>query len=169
MRRKALVIALVLSVVVFTTMAFAFQNEPEGFRGLKWGDPPGEDMVIITLSRYGRTEYKRVEEKLYMGEAKLEQVVYCFYLDEFMTVFLHFRGEDNFSLLKTICREKFGEPTDEKYNQLIWMTLGGGTTVMISYRLVKGTGAVVLANMEILQKCQAARKKEEAESAEEDW
>jgi len=32
MRRMAVALA-------FSGMAFGFENEPEGFRGLKWGDP----------------------------------------------------------------------------------------------------------------------------------
>ena len=168
MKKLCLVAVLCVLVLVLAGTALAFKNQPEGFRDLKWGDPPTEDMVIITPSEYGRTEYKRVEEKLYLGKAKLEQVIYWFYLDEFMSVFLDFRGKDNFSLLETICREKFGKPTDEQYNQLIWMSLGGAT-VILHYRLVKGVGAVMLADMEILEKCRAAREKEEAESAEEDW
>ena len=37
-----LIIVLVLSVG-----AFAFQNEPDGFRGLKWGDPPTKEMTLF--------------------------------------------------------------------------------------------------------------------------
>ena len=39
MKKKTLVIALVILVVALGSTAFAFQKEPEGFRGLKWGDP----------------------------------------------------------------------------------------------------------------------------------
>lgn len=45
-KKKGLFLVLVL-VLTLSLGAFAFQNEPEGFRGLKWGDPPGEDMELV--------------------------------------------------------------------------------------------------------------------------
>ena len=43
--RKTIVIVLVAVMVLgLSAGAFAFQNEPEGFRGLEWGDPPSVDM-----------------------------------------------------------------------------------------------------------------------------
>ena len=165
--KEIAVVAVLVMALAWCGMAFAFQNEPEGFRGLKWGDPPTEDMVIFPFSKYGRANYRRLEEKLYLGDAKLQEVVYCFYDDQFMTVFLHFEEESNYELLETVCREKFGEPTKEEYDELVWITLE--TAVTLYYRFSKGTGAVMLADMEILDKCQRARQKEEAESAEKDW
>ena len=44
--RKGLLLVLVL-VLALTVGAFAFQNEPDGFRGLKWGDPVGEEMEYL--------------------------------------------------------------------------------------------------------------------------
>jgi len=38
MRRIAVVVAILLMALAWCGMAMAFQNDPEGFRGLKWGD-----------------------------------------------------------------------------------------------------------------------------------
>jgi len=37
--RRIAVVAILVVVLLSWGMAFAFENEPEGFRGLKWGDP----------------------------------------------------------------------------------------------------------------------------------
>ncbi len=40
MIRKILLV--IVLVFLITGIGFAFQNEPDGFRGLKWGDAPTE-------------------------------------------------------------------------------------------------------------------------------
>jgi len=55
-------ISFVTATLIFTlglvSIGFAFQNEPEGFRGVKWGDPPGKIWFImenlkITIMSFG--------------------------------------------------------------------------------------------------------------------
>ena len=139
----ALIIALVLS-----TGAIAFQNEPDGFRGLKWGDPPEKDMKLIgeeyvydvsneggeyisrddvikrrrellrllldeawekyILDMPSFCQYKRKNDKLEIGEAKLEYIHYSFYKRQFMSVEI---GVDSnyVDVLTDILELKFGE------------------------------------------------------------
>jgi hypothetical protein len=40
-------LVVLLFIFALASIAQAFQNEPDGFRGLKWGDPPTEDMTFI--------------------------------------------------------------------------------------------------------------------------
>lgn len=42
---------LTVTVLIFSfaDIALAFQNEPDDFRGLKWEDPPTEDMVCVDI------------------------------------------------------------------------------------------------------------------------
>ena len=68
--KKVLVVTLIL-VLALSARTFAFQNEPEGFRGLKWGDPVREGMILL-----GKTE----------GEAKA--VVLAAYAEEDAAPFL---------------------------------------------------------------------------------
>lgn len=37
--KKVAPMVVAVMLLVCAGMAFAFENEPEGFRGLKWGDP----------------------------------------------------------------------------------------------------------------------------------
>ncbi len=55
--RKTTLVLLVVLILALSVAAFAFQNEPEGFRGLKWGDPPGEDMKFLCVTPEGARWY----------------------------------------------------------------------------------------------------------------
>ena len=169
--KKIAVVAVLVMALTWCGMAFAFENEPEGFRGLKWGDPPTEDMVLLPPSTQTQMEYVRTDEKLQLGRARFQEIIYSFYCEdemrEFMMVFLHFKGESNYKLLETICKNKFGEPTKEQFDQLVW--LGLHASVMLRYDLLNETGLLMLADNWIIKKHERARQKEEAESAEEDW
>jgi len=48
-RMRSLLWFLIATILVFSLVdvGLTFQNEPEGFRGLKWGDPPTEDMEFL--------------------------------------------------------------------------------------------------------------------------
>lgn len=70
----ALIIVLVVSLG-----AFAFQNEPDGFRGLKWGDSPTEDMVFKFEDSQLSHAYTRPTDKLSIGDAKFTYIDYSFY------------------------------------------------------------------------------------------
>jgi len=89
---------------------FAFQNEPDGFRGLKWGDPLGEDMVIDTIDG-DRIWYTRNNDKLHIGPAELESITYVFYKGRLMGVNITLWSSDG-NDLKDILMLKFGDPTD---------------------------------------------------------
>lgn len=86
--RRVLIGALMIGCLIVASTGYAFQNEPEGFRGIKWGDLRGEDMVF-----YAKTEgnddllwYKKENDKMQIGEAKLEKIIYGFYKNRFMEV-----------------------------------------------------------------------------------
>jgi len=168
--RKIAVVAILVVALVSWGMVFAFQNEPRGFRGVKWGDPPTEDIVITRrpCEKYGRSEYKRIEEKMSLGNAEFTEIVYAFHYDQFMAVFLHFDGESNYQVLETICRNKFGEPTQERYDQFLWMTVGK-VAVMLDYDFLKEKGTVVPTDMGLLTKSELARKNQESKDAKRDW
>ncbi len=76
---KGLLLVLVL-ILALPLGAFAFQNEPDGFRGLKWGDPPTEDMEYFDTIE-GNQSYVLFEEKNSFGDVELEQIFYVFYGD----------------------------------------------------------------------------------------
>jgi len=123
--KKVLVLALVL-VMTLTVGAFAFQNEPDGFRGVEWGETPHWRYMEIgeteSSGGYYYTKYpigldEEVtwctwkNDKLYIGPAELGSIRYVFYEDRFMEVQIWVRlsGLED---LKSVLTLKFGKPQE---------------------------------------------------------
>jgi len=114
---KKILLAIVL-VFLITGMGFAFQNEPDGFRGLKWGDPPTEDMTFL----YQRREedfYYKANDKMEIWGVKLGDITYSFYKKkEFIGVMGGIMSDDDYSILEIFCREKFGKPSKDYFSSI---------------------------------------------------
>jgi len=157
-------------------MAFAFQNEPDGFRGLKWEDPPTEDMVCVDIMEGERTLYKLPNEKLHIGNAWFYKIVYSFFgsPERFMRVDLYFYGERNYKLLESICQGKFGEETTKGFHEHAWIS--PETTVVLVYDVADDKGSLSLGDWTIFSEyteakktAEEAKKEKQAEETEEDW
>jgi len=118
--RKAIVVLMAVIVLALSLGAFAFQNEPEGFRDLKWGDPPTEDMIEFgkDANKWRRT-YTKLEERLYLDNVRLDYIYYDFLITsekdpQFFFVLLRFRDANKFYSLEEICENRFGLPTHKK-------------------------------------------------------
>jgi hypothetical protein len=74
------------------TDALAFENEPDGFRGIKWGtsfSTHGKEMVASRRTDDGSIKcYLRTGDKLSIGDAKLTSLEYCYWKDQFYRVIL---------------------------------------------------------------------------------
>ncbi len=164
--KKITVVLMVLIVLAFPLGAFAFENEPEGFRGLKWGDPPSEDMEYLG-DVYGKG-YTLPDDKMAIGSAEFYMIAYLFHEDRFFGVALYFEGEDNYDLLETICKERYREEQlEEGFYEFKWM--GQKSFIVLRYDIVEEEGFLSLASTVItLEKTEADNKKE-AEKAEGDW
>lgn len=173
MRRKALVITLIVSVFFSGGAAFAFKNEPDGFRELKWGDPPGEKMEFLNKRDEWLRIYRDPGDKLELGDAEFYKISYQFYtpsnatVRRLMDVRLCFNYKGNFDILKTICKVKFGEPTRERSYTLIWMSLA--TSVILTYDSPYKCGFLILGSATIFEQYTQEKKEKQAEEAEKDW
>ena len=178
-----------------TAGGFGFQNEPDGFRGLKWGDPPTEDMVFIHGNEYGRNQYLLPDEKLQMGEAELVEIEYIFFDDgnyeRLMEVWINTKditsaasirsgvNKDNYELLKELCKFRFGkETTIDSSKRIVWGS--SKTLVYLTYDqyYIRGLGTVVggtlvLSYLPIDGEYQEPKQKAEEDalrkSTAEDW
>jgi len=132
--KKVILFSVMSLLFIFTLVgiAQAFQNEPEGFRGVKWGDPPTEDMEYVgkfweraykgnykifveddkafSLEEihYNARWYQRRNDRLQIGRAKLEYIYYLFYENQFIDVQIE---PELFSrdFLKDVVKLKFGK------------------------------------------------------------
>jgi len=117
--KKVILLSIIL-IFLITGIGFAFQNEPDGFRGLKWGDAPTEDMKFFIENLDGIDkgyEYTRPNENNYIGSVEISSVYYYFNLrnNQFYKMSTGF-GKKYLCVFTAIFKDRFGEPTkEEKY------------------------------------------------------
>jgi len=169
MFKKVLVGLVVLGMVLGLSAitGFAFQNEPEGFRGLKWGDPPTVDLKYLDTIGL-RKWYELPNDKLSIGNVKFNSIYCSFYDGRFSGVVFFFNGEKNYDLLETICKGRFGEDEMEKgFYKFIWS--GMISTVILQYDKVEEEGSLSVFSNQIVDEWIEAKKEKEIEEAKEDW
>ena len=172
--RKVILLSVIL-VSLITGMGFAsqgeiiFQNEPDGFRGLKWGDTPTEDMRFFSQDSFFGNWYYREDDKLNIGNAKLRRIYYRFnlYSNQFYDIFITFVGEDNYDILKIIFEGKYGKPTQEDKDSLYW--IGDKARILLSFKFKEGKGSLSMASMEIRKEKPEDNKQKELEKAKDDF
>jgi len=104
-----MVVLLFMFALASTT--WAFQNEPEGFRGLKWGDPPGKDMELI--EGYSDPEHYRWRKKEelpsedFLKGIELGPIEYLFYKGQFMGVHIQISHSDDYKRFQSPLRYRF--------------------------------------------------------------
>jgi len=100
-----------IGFLIVVSTGYAFQNEPDGFRGLKWGDPPGEDMVYDHIDKSNVCWYTRKNDKGIEG-VQLRSICYLFYKDKFLEVWIQTLPYDysieSFESLEDIVKLRFG-------------------------------------------------------------
>jgi len=125
-RFKRLMLLVGIIFLTVCIVGFAFPNEPDGFRGLKWGDAPTEDMYFVyeIISEYmdNAKIYAKYRENNNIGSAKLISLEYCFNLrsNQFYKVTANFSKDKYFEVLEIIFKDRFGEPTKKEKDFLLW-------------------------------------------------
>jgi len=166
MLRKILLASILIFLIV--GMAFAFQNEPDGFRGLKWGDAPTEDMVFFGQNVDKEDLYHKENDKIEIRNVKLSNITYRFYKKkEFIGVSGKIMNDDDYSILEIFCREEFGKPSKESFSlitgdgELEWC--GEKSRISLLYYPVEGffTGVLSFSKGEKLKKEEEKDTKQE--------
>jgi hypothetical protein len=130
--RKPEIFGLFLAAILASTFLGCGSHaasEPDNFRNIKWGvdassvpglnQVAGEDKVQL---------YEKNDDKLEMGEVKLDQVVYGFYKGRFYMGMVYFPSV-GFKRVEEILTRQFGQPAkpDNTPSKLIW----DGSTVSV--------------------------------------
>jgi len=166
---KKLIVIGAIFILILSTTSFAFQNEPDGFRGLKWGDPPMEGMKYIR-EIVGSKGYVLPDDRMFIGDAELCDIIYLFYgqPEQFESVSLYYKGKSNYYLLETICKERFGEDElREGFYDFTWS--GQKALIILSYDIIDNEGYLSISSMVITLENIAAEKQKQAEKAEGDF
>jgi len=115
---KATILAIVLTLFLIGCFASErpskSRSEPDGFRDIKWGTE------ITTLNDMEKVEqdkspdpglvwYAREGDTFTICQAKLEAIFYAFWMGNFESVWIDFKGDDNFETLKKELFERFGK------------------------------------------------------------
>lgn len=152
---KRVILLSVILLFLTTGIGFTFQNEPDGFRGLKWGDAPTEDMYFShqILDEYldkGNIYYK-TNDKRYIGSVELFSIKYTFNLrsNQFYKVEAICKDFDDrsYNILEIIFEDKFGEPVTKKEYLLCWR--GDRTFIRIYYDSQRGNLYLTIESIKI--------------------
>ncbi len=106
--------------------SLAYDNEPDGFGGIKWGADISTLKGMTKLGTdpsYGGIEiYIRKGDELKFGDAKLSGIQYGFWKGKLADVRITTKGNANWSSLKNSAFAKYGKgnQADPKVEQYAW-------------------------------------------------
>ena len=116
--KKVKVLAIAFSIFLIScassTRYAKFRSEPDGFRDIKWGTEISAlgDMEKVEQDKSLNSDlawYIRKGDTLAMGKAKLENILYSFWMGNFESGWIDFKGDENFEALKNELFERFGK------------------------------------------------------------
>ena len=149
----------------------------EGFRGLKWGtnikDMNDPNMSLVWTSENERTTgYVRKDDKLSIGKAKLEYIIYYCYKGKFYVAQVEAKGDSNGDRLKEAVFAYYGkgaQPNEfiEEWKWHAWHT-DGKIQMSLDYTLFVEETTFGICYMPI-SKQQTEDNKKAAEEAEDDF
>jgi hypothetical protein len=79
-----------------------------GFRDLKFGNPPTSDMVLKEEESGDTKYYARPRDDLSLGGAQLQRIIYGFYKDRFFWLLLETQGLVNSRAMLDVMRQAYG-------------------------------------------------------------
>ena len=109
-----IVFTILLISCVASTRSSKPRSEPDGFMGIKWGTEIStlEDMERVKQDKSSNSDlvwYIREGDALTIGNAKLENIFYFFWMGKFESVWIDFKGDENFETLKKELFKLFGK------------------------------------------------------------
>jgi hypothetical protein len=150
--------------------AAAFENEPDGFRGIKWGSDFSQHKNEMTLIESGKETnfYMRKGDKMSIGGASLSKIVYAYQLERLHSVMIETEGVENKSALIAAFKSQFG--TGEKPNRFIdeYRWAGPIAFVHIKCNSIRNSCRASLSSVEMLR-ADRERSKKQAEGAKKDF
>jgi hypothetical protein len=121
--RKVRVFAIGFSILLIGCAGSSRYNkprsEPDGFGGIKWGTEIStlKDMERVTQGKSSNADlawYTRKGDTLVIGKAKLEKIFYSFWMGNFESVWIDFKGDENFQTLKKELFERYGKALESE-------------------------------------------------------
>lgn len=168
-----LVMVLLSGTVLFSTRPCSqtlnnWRNEPNGFRGIKWGTNISDckDM-LVEQSYVVDTIYTRQGDKNQIGEAQLKKIEYGFWRGKLLDVTIITEGERNWINLKDACFKKFGEGLRATGNIERYCWFGDTTSMKLEYDAASKQGKLYMLSQETYN--QKKKYKEQQEVTKDDF
>jgi len=170
--RRIAVVAVLAVALAFSGMAFAFDNEPEGFRDLKWGDPPTETMEYFDDVDEFMKVYSDPDASNKLGDVYFYRMFFAYYVDvdeslKFAGVTLFYQSKKHFETLQTLCKSRFGPATDEDYQEMLWE--GIVTSIHLKHDSIEEEGFLSIDSTRLWNKYLERKEQKQVEDAEGDW
>lgn len=108
---KKLICELILITFFWSNQATAFQNEPDGFRGIKWGEDyqkHNKDLELIN-KEHNITFYKKINDKLTISNTELSNIKYVFFNNNFAYIEAYTLDGDLYDQLSKVLKVNFGK------------------------------------------------------------
>jgi len=144
-------------VLVLVQPARAFQNEPNNCRGIEWGTEYHELKGFTKVTtRSPLVYYRKEDEKMTCGDARLEMVVYVFYEKKFCGAQLNFKSSPNFQIIKTTLFDRYGKGYQANRYEEKYRWAGTNVNITLEYDDITQKGKVVYYYMPIYGKMRKA-------------
>ena len=142
--------------------AAAFDNEPEGFRGIKWGGSLFTAKELVLVEREGTVGvYRKRSDKFEIGKAEVNQIVYKFFRDRFYMVEINFQDLVNYNSLRKQLFEIYGDgwPNTSMWRKE-WKWYGEEVNIVLQYETVMKEGRITYTYLPIEEEALAEKKEQ---------
>ena len=178
-------LSIVFSIFLISCFACArssnLRTDPDGFRDVKWGTEISalKDLEKVEPDRSSNTDlvwYTKKGDLLAIGKAKLENIFYSFWMGNFESVWIEFKGDENFETLKNELYERFGkvleseelmkqmskgagrEPTTIRRAEEFYAWWGKNTEMTLSYSRDRHKGTLSINSRKMSEERRAYEK-----------
>lgn len=137
MKKLATLIFVVMVFILSSSNALAnYPNEPDGFRGIKWGTDITDVKATMRLHETETgisaelVSYERVSDTLVIGNAQISSIRYTFWRGKFSHPVIKTTGYTNWLEVKRALESTFGL-AKQSNNYYFW--LGDSTSILTQY------------------------------------
>lgn len=168
MRKKIFVatnLMLITLVILSTGTSYAFKNEPDGFRGIKWGTDINTLSNMTVVNSDGDTHtYERTGDEMKIGNAELAVLTYFFWKGKLCGIAIKTKGYTNWSALRNAVFAKFGKgyQRNRYIEDYLWGSPSKGKTLIsLEYNEFSKVGTLFMYSIEV-EKQKAEYEKQQA-------
>lgn len=145
----------------------SYYNEPDGFRGLKWGTTLSSlsGLQFVHKDDDGIKYYTIKTDKLTIGSAHVQSIWYGFWRGKLYSSFVVFKGSHNWDIIKGSLFEKFGSGRDLQGESFAWR--GGKTNIITSWNRFSNDGSMAMFSTQLEEEKHASLQNEIKDSVKE--